>query len=324
VSANLTIERYDASAHAVWDEIVRGARARHFIFERAYMDYHADRFRDASWFVLVNGHPLAVLPASQHDDEVVSHGGLTFGGLLSGPELGTTRAVAALEAIIKALRGDGIHRLVYKAVPHIYHLAAADEDLYALHVVGGRIVSRTVSSSIAPGPRPAYSSGRRRSVRRAESHGLELRESDAIEPFWTLLRTVLAQRHGIEPVHSAAELRLLADRFPGRIRLFVACENGETIAGTLIFQAPAVAHAQYIAVGARGRELNALDALFHHLLEHEFPDIWFDFGISNDRDDTLNSGLIRQQGGVTARGRLCTIATRSTSASATAVPEDGA
>jgi hypothetical protein len=301
VSANLTIERYDASASDAWDEIVRGARARHFMFERAYMDYHADRFRDASWFVLVNGHPVAVLPASRHDDEVVSHGGLTFGGLLSGPELTTTRAVAAFEALVHALQGDGIHRLVYKAMPHLYHLGPAEEDLYALHAAGGRVVSRTVTSSIGPRPRPEYSPARRRAVRRAGSHDLELRESDAIEPFWTLLQSVLSERHGIEPVHSAEELRLLATRFPGRIRLFVACERGDIVAGTLIFQTPSVAHAQYIAGSARGRELNALDALFDHLLEHEFADTWFDFGISNERDDTLNSGLIRNKEGYGAR-----------------------
>ena len=57
----LTIERYDASERDRWDAVVRSARARHFMFERAYMDYHADRFVDASWFVLAHGQPIAVL-----------------------------------------------------------------------------------------------------------------------------------------------------------------------------------------------------------------------------------------------------------------------
>ena len=74
MSADLTIERYDASERDRWDAVVRDARARHFMFERAYMDYHTDRFADASWFVLAQGRPIAVLPLSRHGDEAVSDG----------------------------------------------------------------------------------------------------------------------------------------------------------------------------------------------------------------------------------------------------------
>ena len=302
MSPNLTIERYEPTARAIWDEVVRTARARHFMFERAYMDYHGDRFADASWFVLLDDRPIAVMPASRHGGEVVSHGGLTFGGLLSGPELTTVRAVAALEEITSALQADGVRRLVYKPMPHLYHLAPAEEDLYALYIAGSRLFSREVTAAVGPGPRPMYSAERQRAVHRSGRGSLEVGESDRIDEFCALLREVLSERHGIEPVHSAAEMRLLASRFPGRIRLFVATQANEIVAGTLIFQTPAVAHAQYIAVGRRGRELCALDAIFHHLLVDVFEDdLWFDFGISNGRDGRLNEGLIRNKEGYGAR-----------------------
>jgi hypothetical protein len=301
VSANLTIERYQPAVHDVWDEVVRSARARHFMFERAYMDYHQDRVADASWLVLLNDRPIAVIPASRHDEEVISHGGLTFGGLLSKAELTTVRAVAALEATTNALRADGARRLVYKPMPHPYHLAPAEEDLYALHVAGARLVSREVTAAVAPGPRPEYSDERRRAVLRSAAERLEIGESDAIDEFWELLRATLSERHGVEPVHSAAEMRLLASRFPGRIRLFVASDAGEIVAGTLIYETPTVAHAQYIAVGPRGRALYALDGLFDHLLTAVFHERWCDFGISNERDGQLNVGLIRNKEGYGAR-----------------------
>ena len=231
MSANLTIERYEPGTLEAWDEVVRDARARHFMFERAYMDYHQDRFADASWFVLLKERPIAVIPASRHGDEVVSHGGLTFGGLLSKPDLTTVRALAALEAVTTAWRGEGVQRLVYKPMPHPYHVAPAEEDLYALHVAGARLVARDVTAAVAPGPRPAYSDERRRAVRKSAARGLEVRESTSIDEFWELLRETLAERHGVQPVHSASEMRLLATRFPGRIRLFAASEAGEMIAG---------------------------------------------------------------------------------------------
>jgi hypothetical protein len=297
----LTAERYEADRRTDWDAVVAAARARHFLFERDYMDYHADRFVDASLFVLSDSAPVAVLPASRHDDEVVSHGGLTFGGLLSGPELTVSDTVAALDTVVAGLRADGVRRLVYKAVPHIYHLAPAEEDLYALHAAGARLVRRDASAAVAPGSRPGYSEERRRAVRRGAGEAIELAESEAVEPFMGLVAEVLQARHGVEPVHSASEMRLLADRFPGRIRLWTASEGGELVAGVLVYETPAVAHAQYIANGARGRELRAGDALFDHLLTAVYPDKWFDFGISNEPDGPLNTGLMRNKEGFGAR-----------------------
>src|SRR4051812_45856111 len=115
----------------LWDATVRRARARHFLFERDYMDYHSDRYADDSLLVLYDGRPLGALPASRAGDEVISHGGLTFGGLLSSSSLTTKRAINALEAILAALSVDGVRRLVYKPMPHHYHVVPAEEDLYA-------------------------------------------------------------------------------------------------------------------------------------------------------------------------------------------------
>jgi hypothetical protein len=300
MSGELRVTPYDPAESAAWDELVRRARAQHFIFERAYMDYHRDRFADASWWVRLGDRPIAVLPASQDGDTIVSHGGLTFGGLLSTAELTTARAVSALRALVRELERAGARTLVYKPMPHIYRREPAEEDLFALVRLGARLVHRDVTSAVPAGGRGRYSSGRRGDLRSA-SEGLELAESDRFEAFWQLLRDVLAERHRVAPVHSAAELRLLADRFPGRIRLFTACEGAELVAGAVVFVTPLVAHVQYMASSSHGRELHALDALIDHLLVSVFPEVTFDFGISNERDGSLNEGLAQYKESYGAR-----------------------
>ena len=40
--------RRDASMRRAWDDFVRSSRNGTFLFERAYMEYHADRFKDHS------------------------------------------------------------------------------------------------------------------------------------------------------------------------------------------------------------------------------------------------------------------------------------
>lgn len=301
MTPRLTVERYQNGDHERWDAIVRGTRARHFMFERGYMDYHADRFADASMLVAFGGRDVAAFPASRHEDEIVSHGGLTFGGLLSGPEMTTGRTLDVLREIAAALRAQGAHRLVYKPVPHIYHVGPAEEDLYVLHACGARLIRRDVSSAVAAGVRARAVSERRRALARARAAGLKVAEDDRIEAYMALAADVLGERHAAAPVHTAAEMRLLADRFPENIRLFTATADGEIVAGVLVYETPTVAHAQYIAAASRGRELGGNDAVFEHLLTDRYGDRWVDFGISNERDGELNAGLMRNKEGFGAR-----------------------
>jgi hypothetical protein len=299
---SVTVEPYEAELRDVWDDVARRARQRHFLFERAYMDYHADRFADASLLVLRKGRPVGAVVASRHGDEVVSHGGLTFGGLISDASLTTTGAVEALEAAAGRYRAAGVRSWTYKAVPHIYHEVPAEEDLFALTTLGARLQARHVSAAVPAGAPVGYSSERQRAVRRGGAAGLDLERSDDFEEFIELEREVLLRRHGVEPVHTAQEMRLLADRFPEQIALHVAREDGEMVAGVVAFVTPAVAHAQYIGASERGRELRAGDVLFDHLIREIYATKpWFDFGISNERDGTLNAGLARNKEGFGAR-----------------------
>lgn len=136
MTTDLAVSRYEGSFRDSWNEIVSTARAQHFMFFRDFIEYHDDRFIDASWLVWRDGRPIAALPASRHGDEVVSHGGLTFGGLISTSEITTSRAIESLGKITEGMRSDGIRRLVYKPTPHIYHRGPAEEDLFALFSTG--------------------------------------------------------------------------------------------------------------------------------------------------------------------------------------------
>lgn len=294
---------YDASLGTVWDDLVRAARARHFLFERAYMDYHADRFADGSLVLLDHGRPVAALPASRHGDELVSHGGLTFGALLSDKRMTAGRAVDALTTVVRRLRAEGVRRWTYKPLPHIYHLTPAEEDLYALTVLGARIDRREASAAVRCASRLEYSSERRRAVRRAQREELELGRCHAFDEFMTLVADVLRSRHGVAPVHSVAEISSLAARFPNAIKLYAArADDGSILAGTIVYETPAVAHAQYIGTSEEGRRTRAQDRLFDHLLSDVYArKPWFDFGISNERDGSLNDGLMRNKEGFGAR-----------------------
>ena len=94
------------------------------------------------------------------------------------------------------------------------------------------LVSRQISSAFIPGSFKAEDSCRR-GASKALKCGAAVSESDDVSAFWDMLAECLAERHSVMPVHSKEEMRLLKDRFPGRIRLFVASLENEILAGTL-------------------------------------------------------------------------------------------
>ena len=278
-----------------WNGFNHTARNGHFMFDRGYMDYHADRFEDASLVVLDEGRIAGLIAANRQGEVIYSHQGLTFGGLVS-ETAGTAEVMRMLDACVLTWKAQGVRQLIYKALPWIYHRRPAQEDLYWLFRRDAQLIRRDITTAIdlrSPGRR---SGQRERGGRKAEKAGLVFARSDRWRDFWGLLTRVLSARHGAEPVHSVAEIERLAAAFPDSIRLETAERDGSILAGVVMFESAQVAHAQYIAVGGEGRTLGALDGLFLHLIRAGAGSRFFDFGISNtDQGYTLNEGLVGQK-----------------------------
>jgi hypothetical protein len=293
----LSVRPYAPADQRSWDELVLRSRTPHFLFLRAYMEHQLDRFADFSLLVCDGDRLVACVPANRVGEAVISHGGLTFGGIVSRPATGVRRMLDVFGAVVTHLRDAGCTSWTYKPVPHIYHLAPAEEDLYALVRHGAQLTDRDATAVIAMAHRGAYDRGRRGSVNRSHRHGLVVSRESDVRPYMALLEAVLASAHDAAPVHTAGELQLLADRFPDNIKLHTARHEGELLGGIVIYETATVARAQYIGAGERGKELGAIDAILDRLLTHEYRHKAFvDLGTSS-RPETgaLNHGLARNK-----------------------------
>jgi Acetyltransferase (GNAT) domain len=300
------VERYSAARNAEWNAFVASARNGVFLFDRGYMEYHAERFTDHSLLFLEEGRIVALLPASERDGGLVSHGGLTFGGVLTGRRMTTSTMLAVFGALRVHLAEQGLSGVRYKAVPHIYHDVPAEEDLYALFINNARLVRRDVSSTILLADRVLVTKGRKSSVGAARKQGLVVARSHDFEGFMVVEEAHLAKRYGVKPVHSGAELAMLASRFPDAIKLFVAMRGAEIMGGIVVYESRQVAHAQYIASTDDGKLAGALDLVMDHLLNIEYPGKrYFDFGISTEQEGrVLNTGLVSYKESYGARATL--------------------
>jgi hypothetical protein len=300
---SVAVTRYDPGAAERWDAFVARSRSAHFLFQRAYMDYHADRFEDHSLLVDDGERLLAVLPANRAGDTLESHGGLTFGGLLTDGAMTTRRMLEVVDVTVAHLREAGFGAWLYKAVPHIYHRVPAEEDLYALFRAGARLVRRDVSSAIRLDARLPYSKGRRSALRSAARAGVQIAGSRDFAGFMDLQRAVLRARYDADPVHTGEELALLAGRFPEAISLHTATRAGRLLAGVVLYETAVVAHCQYIAVTDEGRDAHAFDVLADALIaSREGRRRWWDFGTSIEPGaERLNEPLIRNKESYGAR-----------------------
>lgn len=299
------VRKYDIADRQEWDSFIGKSKNGTFLFKRDYMEYHNDRFEDCSLLVYDNKKLRAVLPANVKDGILQSHGGLTYGGLVSDGGMTTAAAMEMFSEINKYLLEQGIDKVVYKPTPWIYHTLPAEEDLYAIiQVCGAKLVSREISSTVYLPNRPKFSQLRRRCVNKARRNGIIVRESNDIATFWNILNANLEGRYGVSPVHTEKELSLLISRFPDSITLFMAYDGEEALGGTLVFVMNGIVHTQYIAASPKGKTVGALDIVFDELINKEFSNYRFlDFGKSTEQHGTwLNKNLIHQKEGFGGRG----------------------
>jgi Acetyltransferase (GNAT) domain len=298
------IERYADTDAAAWDALVRTSRNGTFLFERGYLDYHHDRFPDHSLLVRdPEGELVALLPAHTAGDAIGSHRGLSYGGLVVGRRLTAPHFLRAFEAVLLFLRSAGFAALDYKTVPHIYHRQPAEDDRYALFLLGARLTRRDLLSVVSLDHPVPYQYRRARGVKKAQAAGVTVQPEDDFTEYWDLLATTLAERHGATPVHSLAEIQSLRDRFPLHIRLHTARRAGELLAGVVAYESDRAIHAQYIAASPAGRQVGALDLVFDTLLgDGRRERTYFDFGGSHEEAGrAINAGLIDQKEGFGAR-----------------------
>lgn len=301
----MEIRRYRREDKELWNSFVSKARNATFLFDRNYMDYHADRFDDNSFMFYHKGKLKAVLPANVAGDTLYSHQGLTYGGLLLDKKATVEDVLECFDSLNSWLRENGIFKVVYKALPWIYQQYPSEEDLYALTwKCKAQLISRDISSSIVIDNKLKFAESRKSGIRKALSLNIEVGESNDVDGFWHVLEDNLGNRYNAKPVHTANEMKLLMSRFPNNIKLYVAKMNGEIVGGTLIYVTPQVVHTQYISASVEGKKHGALDLLFDYIINKVYANCrYFDFGKSTEQGGAyLNEPLIFQKEGFGGRG----------------------
>ena len=113
----ITIKRYEQQDREIWDAFCKTSKNPLFIFERNFMEYHKDRFKDHSLMFYDDEQLLALLPMNERENGLFSHAGLTYGGFITNTKMKQSTMNECLHELVEYGRNCGFDSILYKAVP---------------------------------------------------------------------------------------------------------------------------------------------------------------------------------------------------------------
>lgn len=293
-----SVEKYNDSFSKTWNDFIAGSKNGTFLFKRGFMQYHSDRFTDFSLLVFDSRKLIAVMPANSAGNVLYSHQGLTYGGLVVAENFGAEKTELIFDAILSFLKDAHFSLLKIKQLIPIYQKQPANEMDYLLFKKGAKLYRRDMNLAVNYSKELSVSKSKLKHFRRVSLLGLEVREDNDFHHFWEeVLIPRLQDRHGVKPVHTVEEIKMLHERFPENILQYNVYFEDRIVAGITLFCFDNVVKSQYGATTAEGEKLRALDYLFITLINYyKDKKHYFDMGTPNENEGkTYNKGLLKQK-----------------------------
>jgi hypothetical protein len=291
----ITVRRYQKSDFTQWNSFINEAKNSTFLFHRDFMEYHSDRFEDFSLLIFEKETLLAVLPANRVESTVISHQGLTYGGLVLGNKTLLANTIFIMQKVLEFLNESQIQTLHLKIIPSIYNTIPSDEMEYISFLVKANLVRKDSLAVVDTTCLIPISRVRKRGVEKGNSLGLIVKEETDLTSFWNqLLVPNLASRYQTKPVHSLDEITYLKSKFTNNIKQFNVFFENKLIGGVTVFFTKNVIHPQYISGNKEFNNIyGGLDFLYNFLLTKLNTEArFFDFGPSNESNGLqLNESL---------------------------------
>ncbi len=297
-----------------WDDFVSGSDNGTIFHTRKFLSYHPKtRFKDASLVVTKGGKLFSVFPAVEiiKDGKKIlsSHSGASYGGFVYNIDLNLKDSFELVEGLSDFSSGAKFDRIQLTLPPVIYESKYSNYIDFALVKNGFKYLKREISSVVQLDIKEGkllstYRAEARTAVNKSIKKGVIVKECDAFDEYFEILKKNLKLRHNVTPTHTIDELKKLKKMFPEKIRLWGAFLDKKLIAGVCNFSAnPKVVLAFYISHDEEYQEYRAVNLLFYNIMKtyQEEGYRFLDFGIFTVNMEP-NWGLARFKENFGARG----------------------
>lgn len=298
----ITVETYNESHRSAWENLVDSSYNGTFMHKRAFIEYHKDRFEDASLVIYNDEKICGIFPAVKYEDKVVSHPGLAIGGLVYNDSV---RGYDLLDILIKIKETYNYLPIIYKTTPSEFQRHSVSDDIWALYNLKAKKISCELSSILNPlTTNYEYWPDKKDELSHLKNNivlsAMNLSDLDLVKEFWEKVLIPNLNKYDIKPTHTPEDIQYLYNNFPVFVKgLLARHESGKMLGGLIIFRFNKCYHVQYSVTNSKGRALNALTVLHHYMIETLPSDIHFySFGKSTeDSGHKLNSNLYYYKNG---------------------------
>ncbi|WP_282038081.1 hypothetical protein [Saccharicrinis aurantiacus] len=289
----IEVVRYTSDKKEEWDDFVGKSDIPVFMFYRDYMEYHKDRFVDYSLLVYENTKLKAILPAHVNKDQLVSHGGLTFGGIIKNSKVTYLQTVNYLNQINLYAHNNFLKTVYIKLTPSIYSETSDQSLSYILQrnklPHSDLKLSTCINTKHHNFPKSSIEK------RKLNLKHFNLGISDKYEEFWKILTDNLKKIHNTKPVHTINEILYLQRLFPKNILLYTVInkETKEINAGAVLYKFKNVLKLQYLSASEEGRKNRASHALYYSFINHFKNEVdYIDLGNCMEDKNEINTSLL--------------------------------
>lgn len=302
---SIEIKRYQPAHKKQWDDFIKTSQADCLLFYRDFMEYHADRFEDHSLVFEDHKGWLAVFPAHLSGKCLVSHGGLTFGGIVTRERCCWKDHVGLMKALQEYILQQKFKSICLKSLPFFYQKRYNGETDFLFYQNGAKIIRRDLNYLIDFREPLVLNKTKNQIYKKGLSKNFKIEAETDFKYFWTeLLQPTLKNKYGASPTHTIIEIQKLKNLFPTQIKLFTLYFNDKMLAGIVIFENAKVVKSQYTAVNDMGKKICALDHLYIFLIKKYQQEgfRYFDLGhVNTHKLPIVNNTLIQYKEGLGAR-----------------------
>ncbi len=275
----MQIVRLQADQVRQWDDFVVRANNGTIFHTLRFLSYHPEnRFKNNHLMIYDRKKLVAVFPAVEKDNRIISHQGASYGGLVVDQSLGVQDICAIVEQLVNHFRKHQYQELIITQPPLIYYRLPHQYIDFALIKSGFVYKKREITAVITMGqddPLDTFRADARRSTKKAIREGVVIKIDEEFDIFYRILEKNLGMRHNVKPTHTLEELLKLKKLFPEEILLFSAYYKNRMIGAMVNFLTNTnVVLAFYISHDGQFQEYRPVNMLFYETIkwcrEHGF------------------------------------------------------
>ena len=232
----MKIVKYKNNEHQeLWDKYIQESNNGTIFHLRKFLSYHKKRnFEDCSLIFYDKENIQAVFSGAIIDKCLYSHPGASFGGFVYN-NISFESSIKMVDLLIQYAKNKNLNEIIIIPPPFIYYKLYNEAMEYCLYYKGFNIEEYYISSfvDLRNNITSQIHNRKKRYIKKMENK-ITIKESNDLDIFYPILLDNKA-KHKTKPTHTLEELKILTNKFPNEIKLFLSYYKNEVIGGTLNF-----------------------------------------------------------------------------------------